>query len=97
MLKKDKQKVLGEVFDDERVKGFLNVETYGDLDVDYLSMLRAYRGMKIENFETFIRFFSEEGRNINALSQEGKTLMQEMLTHRHAEPYIRAMKNAGAR
>ena len=23
-LKKDKQKVLGEVFDDERVKGFLN-------------------------------------------------------------------------
>ncbi len=97
MLKKDKQKVLGEVFDDERVKSFLDVETYGDLDVDHLALLRAYRGMKADNFATFVRFFTEEGRNINALSQDGKTLLQDMLTHRHAEPYVKAMKNAGAR
>jgi len=36
-LKKDKQKVLGEVFDDERIKTFLDYEAYGDTNPSFHS------------------------------------------------------------
>ncbi|VUD59873.1 hypothetical protein TDB9533_02789 [Thalassocella blandensis] len=96
-LKKDKQKVLGETFDDERVKGFLNVVAVGETDPDFTALERAYRGMKEENFETFVKFFTEEGRNINSTNANGDTFLQVISTHRHAGAYITALKNAGAR
>ncbi len=95
-LKKDKQKVLGEVFDDDRVKGFLNVQQQGELDQDYIALERAYRGMKAENFASFVRFFCEDDRNINAFNNEGKTLLQVISEHRHSGDYVAALKNAGA-
>lgn len=97
MLKKDKQKVLGEVFDDERVRSFLNVESYSEINTDYLALLRAYRGMNIENFETFVTYFVDAEKDLNAIGPEGKSLLQEISGHRHAEQYARALKNAGAR
>ncbi len=96
-LKKDKQKVLGEVFDDERVRGFLQVEGNGEIDADYLALERAYRGMKADNFSTFVQFFSEDGRNINAKNPQGKTLLQVISDHRLSTDYIKALEAAGAR
>lgn len=96
-LKKDKQKVLGEHFDDERIKTFLNVEAYGGLSPDYCALEKAYRGMIAENFATFVRFFVAEGRDINATNAEGKTLLQVAQSHRHSEPYVNALAAAGAK
>lgn len=96
-LKKDKKKVLGETFSDDRVREFLTVETVGETDPDFTAIERAYRGMKADNFETFVKFFVEEGKNINCTNAEGKTFLQVISTHRHAEPYITALKSAGAR
>jgi len=96
-LKKDKQKVLGEVFDDDRVKTFLHVEPSGEADTDFRALERAYRGMKAENFATFIKFFTEEGRDINAKNEDGKTLLQVISEHRLASAYISALEYAGAR
>ncbi len=96
-LKKDKAKVLGENFDDARIRTFLNVEPYGNLSRDYCALEKAYRGMNAENFATFARFFVEEGRDINADNGEGKTFLQAISSHRHAEEYIAALKAVGAR
>ena len=96
-LKKDKQKVLGEVFDDERVRGFLNIEHSGNVHPDYAVLERAYRGMKIENFETFVKFFCEEGKDLNATNSEGKTLLQVISSHRLANDYVASLKQAGAK
>lgn len=96
-LKKDKQKVLGETFDDERVKGFLEVTAVGETDPDYTALERAYRGMKEDNFATFVHFFTEEGRNINCTNANGETFLQVISSHRHSAPYVTALKNAGAR
>lgn len=96
-LKKDKQKVLGETFDDERVKGFLNVIAVGETDPDFTALERAYRGMKADNFETFVKFFVEEGRNINSTNADGDTFLQVISTHRHAGAYTNTLRNAGAR
>jgi hypothetical protein len=79
-LKKDKAKVLGEHFDDDRIRTFLNVEPYGGLEHDYCALEKAYRGM-----------------NINASNGEGKTFLQVISAHRHAEEYIDALKAAGAK
>ena len=96
-LKKDKKKVLGETFDDERVKGFLQVVPVGETNPDFTALERAYRGMKADNFETFVKFFVEEGRDINSTNADGETFLQVISTHRHAGPYVSALKNAGAR
>ncbi len=96
VLKKDKQKVLGEVFDDERIKTFLNYEAYGEANPDFHLLEKAYRGMKADNFATFLGFFKAEGHDINAKNQQNKTFLETIADHRQAEDYIAAMKAAGA-
>ncbi len=96
VLKKDKQKVLGEVFDDERIKTFLDYEAYGEANPDYHLLEKAYRGMKADNFATFLNFFKAEGYDINAKNQQNKTFLETISEHRQAEDYIAAMKSAGA-
>ncbi len=95
-LKKDKQKVLGEVFSDERVKGFLELQPPGGVDADFHVLEKAYRGMNIENFETFVKFFVEQGRNINAPGVDGRTLLEQVKTHRLGEEYSTVLINHGA-
>ncbi|MFT5082199.1 MAG: hypothetical protein ACI9Y1_000221 [Lentisphaeria bacterium] len=96
-IKKDKQKVLGEVFDDERVKGFLNVINVGETDPNYTALERAYRGMKADNFATFVKFFVAEGNNINCTNSDGLTFLQIINRHRNSGPYAVALKAAGAK
>ncbi len=95
-LKKDKQKVLGEVFDNERIKTFLELQPYGDMNADFHVMEKAYRGMKAENFKTFIEFFIEAKRDINAAGPDGKTLLTIVSEHRLGEDYAEILKAAGA-
>jgi len=94
-LKKDKKKVLGEIFDEERIKSFLDVEGNGEIDTDYLTLERAYRGMNAENFGTFVQLFSQEGRNLEARNPDGKTLRQVISEHHHGGDYSKALESVG--
>lgn len=96
-IKKDKQQVLGEHFSDERVREFLKVVPVGDIHPDYLALERAYRGMIAENFATFVQFFVADGKDINQPNPQGETFAQVIANHRHSEPYLAALKSAGAR
>lgn len=95
-LKKDKQKVLGEVFDDVRIKTFLDIQPYGNTNADFHVLEKAYRGMNIENFVSFIGFFLEQNRDINATNCDDKTLFQLVVEHRHGHEYANALEQAGA-
>ncbi len=95
-LKKDKKKVLGEVFDDERIKTFLQFIPPAGVSADYHLLEKAYRGMKAENFETFIRFFLEQGHDLNACNPQGETMLQVLRGHRQAEEYVEIMERNGA-
>ncbi|MGH1441010.1 MAG: PA4642 family protein [Cellvibrionaceae bacterium] len=95
-LKKDKQKVLGEVFDDARIKTFLNYEAYGDNNPDYHLLEKAYRGMKADNFATFVGFFKDAGHDINAQGTEGLSFLQTISAHKQADDYIQILKQYGA-
>ena len=95
-LKKDKQKVLGEVFDDERVKSFLDYQPPTGVDGDFHLLEKAYRGMNIDNFSTFLTFFTQTGHDLNATNPEGETLTQIASRHGHGADYVNALKTAGA-
>jgi hypothetical protein len=94
--KKDKEKVLGEVFDDERIKTFFDYEAYGELNTDYHMLEKAYRGMKADNFSTFLTFFIERNHDINATNKEGKTFLKSIDSHTQGNDYISALKQHGA-
>lgn len=93
-LRKDKAKVLGERFSDERIKSFMNVEPVPGMDPDYVALERAYRGMVAEDFEKFVKFFAEAGRSFDARNARGETFAEEIGRHRHAGPYLAALHSA---
>lgn len=86
--RKDKKVVEGEVFDDNRVRGFLNVLPPAGVDADYHALEVAYRGMTPDSFERFVRFFREAGRNVQARNPQGETIVDVMKCHRHADEYL---------
>lgn len=95
-LKKDKQKVLGEIFDDERIAGFLIGEAPEGFSRDFYLLERAYRGMKAENFSTFVHLFKEQGLDLNSQSPEGQTLLARIGEHAQGEEYAEILRAAGA-
>jgi len=96
-LKKDKEKVLGEVFDDERVKSFLEYQAPAGVSADFHLLEKAYRGMNIDNFVTFLNFFKEAGRDLDATNPDGKTMVEVAAEHGHGVKYVEALKAAGAK
>jgi hypothetical protein len=95
-LKKDKEKVLGEVFDDERVRSFLDYQAPAGVSNDFHALEKAYRGMNIDNFVTFLGFFKEAGRDLNATNPDGKTLAEVAGEHGHGVEYVDALRAAAA-
>jgi len=95
--RKDKEKVLGEHFDDARIKTFLDYTgPVSGVAADYHLLERAYRGMRSENFATFVEFFKEAGKDLNAIGPEGTTFLSVVKTHRLSEDYVNALTAAGA-
>ena len=90
-LRKDKPKVLGEVFDDDRIRTFLDYEPPEGVDADFHVLEKAYRGMKAENFATFLEFFLAAGRDLKACNPQGQTLLDIVSVHERAQDYIQAL------
>ena len=95
-LRKDKEKVLGEIFDEERIKTFLDFTAPTGVNADFHLLEKAYRGMRGENFSTFVRLFKDAGRDLNAVGPEGKTFLQTIKDHRNGEEYLLALEASGA-
>jgi len=95
-LKKDKQKVLGETFDDERVRGFLSPCSRPGYNDDFAILERAYRSMKADNFATFLGFFTEAGHDVNSTNPDGKSLLALIKGHRTSSDYAQSLVQHGA-
>lgn len=95
-LKKDKEKVLDEVWTEQRVKDFLEVKPAEDVEADFHVLLKAYQSMRLENFAEFVGFFVAEERNINAKSPEGVTVLSIVKQHRSSVDYAQVLSEHGA-
>ena len=65
-MRKDKEKVLDEVWTEDHVRSFLNVRSHDNTAEDFHMLLKAYQSMRAEDFELFVGFFLADKRDINA-------------------------------
>jgi len=95
-VKKDKEKVLDEVWTEDRVKSFLEIRPHDGGNEDFHMLLKAYQSMRASDFELFVTFFREENRDINATGREGRTVLEIVGEHRHGADYADILRAAGA-
>jgi hypothetical protein len=94
----DKPKVIGEEWSDERVKGFLALEPYdAAINADFNALQKAYHAMRAEDFERFVGFFVEAGRDLNAVNDHGETILDIISQHGRSTVYADTLKAAGAK
>ncbi|MCP5321487.1 MAG: PA4642 family protein [Pseudomonadales bacterium] len=94
MLRKEKKKVVDEVWTDERIRRFLHLLPPEGVDCDFHRLRRAYQAMRPEDFEDFIALFVAEGGRLDARGPEGQTLLDELARHRHGEPFAAILRQA---
>ena len=96
-MRPDKEKVVDEIWDDERIESFLNKSPMGDeRDPDYSTLLYAYRSMRPGDFDRFMVKFVALGKDIDAISNAGATLYRLIEDHRHAGPFREILQRHGA-
>ncbi len=95
-MKKDKAKVLDEVWTEARVKGFLTLTSHDEIETDFHMLLKAYQSMRAEDFEKFVGFFVAEGRSVNATNPAGETVLAIVSRHRRSGVYAETLRRAGA-
>ena len=83
-------KVTNEEWSDQRVLSFLCLEPAAGISADYHALEAAYRHMRATDFERFLKFFSEAGRNLDARDPRGRTLWDVISAHRHGTAFIEA-------
>ncbi|MDX1634135.1 MAG: PA4642 family protein [Marinobacter sp.] len=94
----EKPKVIGEEWGDERVKSFLFISPYdARINADFHVLIKAYQAMRAGDFERFLGFFTEAGRDINAVNEDGQTILDHVLEHRRSVPYAEALRAAGGK
>ncbi len=95
-MRKDKEKVLDEVWTDERVRSFLEVRSHDDVATDFHTLLKAYQSMRADDFAKFIGYFCAEGRDLNCTNPAGETVLSIVESHRKGGDYASVLRNAGA-
>lgn len=93
-MRKDKEKVIDEVWTEDHVRSFLGVRAHDGSDHDFHMLLKAYQSMRESDFELFVRFFVEDGRNLLASGRDGRTLADIISEHRHGAAYAAILRQA---
>ena len=96
MLKKDKVKVIDEDMNDEKIARFLTLQPYGDESADFHVLTKAYRGLPVEYFTTFLAMFLAEGRDINAKNSQGQSFLGFIEGNSNFTEFAELLKNNGA-
>ena len=95
-MRKDKKQVIGEEIGDDAIKLFLAVEPADAIPASLHKLVKAYRGLRIDDFERFLGFFKEAGYDLDAKDAQGNDFIALIQDQRQAEPYIEAVKAAKA-
>ena len=94
--KKDKQKVIGEVFTDAQLKSFLDYRPADDQHVDFHIFIKAYRGLPPEAFARFVQLYLAAGHDVNASNAEGVLFVDYIRSNESHPEYVAILEEAGA-
>ncbi|MCU9949305.1 PA4642 family protein [Pseudomonas sp. PDM13] len=93
-MRKDKKQVIGEEITEDSIKLFLTVEPADATPPSLHKLVKAYRGLRIDDFERFLQFFLEAGYDLGAKDEQGNDFVTLIKDQRLAEPYIEAVQAA---
>lgn len=92
-MKRDKQRVEGEQWSEEKLRDYLNFTTFDGTDPDFQCLYRAYTRMNQRTFAEFIDLFKNEGRNLQATNRDGQTLADLISRHQQSTDYLAALQS----
>lgn len=95
-MRKDKEKVLDDVWTEDHVRSFLDVRPHDGSDENFYILLKSYQSMRASDFELFLSFFCEQKRDLNAVGNDGRTVLEIVSTHGHGDEYAAILRAAGA-
>lgn len=94
-MRADKAKVTDEVWDDKRIRSFLDKQAMGQEPEQYSQLLFAYRSMRVEDFERFVKVFVESGGKLGARNKAGLSLQDVITPHQQAKGFISVLQQYG--
>lgn len=93
-MRKDKKQVIGDEIGDEQIKLFLAVEPADDTPASLHKLVKAYRGLRVHDFERFVGFFVEAGYDLHAKDARGEDFVAQINDQRNAQDYIEIIQRA---
>ncbi|GLH17846.1 hypothetical protein BR1R3_05870 [Pseudomonas atacamensis] len=93
-MRKDKKQVIGDEIGDEQIKLFLDFEPVDATSPSLHKLIKAYRGLRIDDFERFLGFFVAAGYDVDGKDEQGNTFVNLIEDHRNAADYIELIKKA---
>ncbi len=87
-----RQPQVDESWDDQRILSFLELQPFDDQSADFYVLLKAYQGMRVADFERFMGFFIDAGRDVSARDDRGRTILEIISSHRHAAGFIKVLE-----
>ena len=93
-MRKEKKQVIGEDMSDAAIKLFLDFEPADQTSPSLHKLIKAYRGLRIEDFERFIGFFVQAGYDLAARDAQGQDFVALISDQQQAAPYIDVVRAA---
>lgn len=86
----------GEDWSDERVRGYLDRQPPTGENADFHALVTAYKHMRAHDFERFVGFFREAGRDLEAKGPEGRSLLEIVRSHPKSGDFVKILEAAQA-
>lgn len=93
-MRKDKKQVIGDEIGDEQIKLFLDFEPADATSPSLHKLIKAYRGLRIDDFERFLVFFKEAGLDLDGKDEHGQTFVDLIRDQRNGGDYIELIEQA---
>ena len=93
-MRKDKKQVIGDEIGDAQIKLFLDFEPADATSPSLHKLIKAYRGLRIDDFERFLVFFVEAGYDLDGKDEQGKDFVALIQDQRNAADYIELIETA---
>ena len=93
-MRKDKKQLIGDEIGDEQVKLFLNFEPVDATSPSLHKLIKAYRGLRVGDFERFLVFFKQAGYDLDGKDEQGNDFIAVIRDQRNAADYIELIERA---
>jgi hypothetical protein len=93
-MRKDKKQVIGDEIGDAQIKQFLDFEPVDATSPSLHKLIKAYRGLRVDDFGRFLAFFKQAGYDLDGKDEHGNDFVSLIKDQRNAEEYIELIQKA---